>query len=140
MTPGEWVGRHAGGCLIDLPHLEPPLPVPPGRPWRWIATLWPDPYSDDGWAAHEWHPAERGWYLPGALTVGDIIEVGLTWPRPGTALMPAARWYGWLQRITHDAVICIGGYPHPVDAFADARPVIDELRLEQLDLFPEPVE
>lgn len=56
---GEWVLRHAGGCLIDIPD----LPIPATRiAWRWIATLWPDALCDDGFAALDWeedHAAGR---------------------------------------------------------------------------------
>ncbi len=126
---GERVFRHAGGCLIEGPDLPTPPPHTARDVVRWAATLWPDPARPDGWAALEWQPAPRGWWLPGPLAIGDIIEFGTTWParRP-----PVHRWYGWLDHATPYALIVVGPYPHPGDAHDDARPVIDALRLDQL--------
>ena len=42
MTAADWVFRHAGGCVIEVPPLALPTP-PPGTVLRaWVATLWRD--------------------------------------------------------------------------------------------------
>jgi hypothetical protein len=129
---GEWVFRHAGGCLLDTPDLPVPLV---GLGWRWVATVWPDPLTADGWDSFVWAPGERGWQLPLTLAIGDVVEFGITshdpWGRPLEA--HTHRWYGWLDHATDLALIIRGPYPHPRPAVDDARPVIDELRLDQLD-------
>jgi len=129
---GEWVFRHAGGCLIDTPD----LPVPANRiACRWIATLWPDPLSADGWAALDWEQGQRGWQIPDTLAVGDVIEFGITSRDPmGTPIEASThRWYGWLDHATDLALIVHGPYTHPARAVADAQPIVDEIRLDQLD-------
>lgn len=137
MNTPEWVFRHAGGCLIDTPDLTVPN-TPPGPPWRWIATLWPDPYRADGWAVLEWTPAERGWWMPVTLAIGDVIEFGITWADPQAGRDgPTARWYGWVDHATDRALVVHGPFPYPSDAVDAARAVVDELRLDQLDA-PEP--
>jgi hypothetical protein len=42
------------------------------------------------------------------------------------------RWFGWLDNTTSRALIVHGPYHHPSDAAAAARPLIDEIRLDQL--------
>ncbi|MDO8392460.1 MAG: hypothetical protein Q7V57_18455 [Actinomycetota bacterium] len=128
----EWVFRHAGGCLIDTPD----LPIPAHSvAWRWTATLWPEPLALDGFAALEWEHGQRGWQIPATLAAGDIIEFGITTHDPHGAPIAAAtyRWYGWLHHATDLALIVHGPYAHPTDAVVAARPVIDEIRLDQLD-------
>ena len=132
-TAVEWVLRHAGGCLLDTPDVAVTEPVPPGMPWRWIATVWPDRYQPDGWNALEWRLGERGWQLPDTLAVGDVIEVGLSWlhaHRPD--LDRTYRWYGWLTYATPLALVVNGPYPHPSHAVRAAQHVVDEIRLAQL--------
>lgn len=132
-TAVEWVLRHAGGCLLDTPDIPINEPAPPGVPWRWIATVWPDRYQPDGWNALEWHQGERGWQLPDTLAVGDIIEVGLSWLHPHRPdLDRTYRWYGWLAYATPLALVVNGPYPHPAHAVRAAQHVVDEVRLAQL--------
>jgi hypothetical protein len=128
----DWVFRHAGGCLLDTPD----LPVPTrGIGWRWVATIWPEPLAADGWDSLLWQPGERGWQLPFTLAIGDILEFGITshdpWARPIEA--DTRRWYGWLDHATDYALIVRGPYAHPRRAVDAARPIVDELRLDQLD-------
>ena len=127
----QWVFRHAGGAVIDTPDLPAPANLGRSDLYRWTATLWPDPLRVDGWAALEWAPAPRGWWAPPTLAVGDVIEFGITWTAPRRRRR-THRWFGWLERVTPGALIVVGPYPHPEDAFVDARPVIDEVRLDQL--------
>ncbi len=131
-TVGEWVFRHAGGCLIDWPD----LPIPPSRiAWRWVATLWPDALRNDGYAALEWDDSLRGWQIPMTLSVGDVIEFGITTHDPAGEPIEASthRWYGWLDHATEFGLIVWGPYPHPSEALADSRARVDELRIDQLD-------
>lgn len=129
----DWVFRHSGGCLIEQPDLLATSP-PPGRPWRWAATVWSDPICDDGWNAFVWSDGERGWQLAATLTVGDIIEFGIVFYDDHDQPLEkcTVRWIGWLQRTTAHAVILRGPYPHPADAELDATTVIDEVRLNTL--------
>ena len=131
MSATEWVFRHAGGCLIEAPDLAEPLPRPQGEPWSWIATVWADLTASDGWGAHEWERAQRGWWLPSTIAIGDVVEFGITWP-VGAQTEATVRWYGWLQRCTVHALVLVGPYSHPSHAVAAAKPTIDELRLDQL--------
>ena len=133
MNPAEWVFRHAGGCLIETPDLPTPTLVPGGVPWRWTATLWPDPYRVDGWAALEWASGERGWWVPVTLAVGDVVEFGITWADSRRGIDgPTVRWFGWLERTTERAAIIHGPHHHPDDAYSAARSLVDEVRLTQL--------
>ena len=131
MNALQHVFRSAGGCLVDHPDLPRPGV---GVPWRWIATVWPEPASPDGWAALEWQAGERGWQLPTTLMVGDVIEFGTCGvdhdgePIRGTA----RRWYGWLERLTELAAIVVGPYPDAPAAARGAQPAVDELRCAQL--------
>jgi hypothetical protein len=127
----DHVFRHAGGCLVD----HPDLPLPSlGLPWRWIATVWPEPATLDGWAALEWQPGDRGWQLPATLMVGDVVEFGTCGldddgrPIRGTA----CRWYGWLHHVAELAAVVVGPYPDAARATRAAQPVVDELRCAQL--------
>lgn len=130
----DWVFRHAGGCLIETPDLPMPAPTPAGLPWRWVATLWADRFQPDGWAVLEWSLAERGWRLPAALAIGDIVEFGATWSdAPRGIAGPTVRWYGWVDHATDRALVVRGPYSHPADAAAGARMVVDEMRIDQLD-------
>ena len=129
---GEHVLRHAGGCLIDTPD-QPPLPRPYGTwLWRYVATVWPDVYQDDGWDALVWSPGERGWRLPTTLAVGDVIEFGVAVIDTVGVRWGERRWWGWLDHATDRALIIHGPYPHPADAHRDARTVVDDVRLAQL--------
>ena len=105
MSATEWVFRHAGGCLIEAPDLAEPLTPPSGEPWPWIATVWADPTAGDGWGAHEWERAQRGWWLPSTIAIGDVVEFGITWPA-GAETEATVRWYGWLQRCTVHGARC----------------------------------
>ena len=134
MIAGERVFRHAGGCLIETPDLEVQGLARIGEPWRWIASLWLDQYRPDGWAVLEWTPAERGWWLPVTLAIGDVVEFGITWAdEPRGLAGPTARWYGWVDHATDRALVMRGPYPHPIHAVQAARAVVDEIRLDQLD-------
>jgi hypothetical protein len=129
---GEWVFRHAGGCLIEVPD----LPIPrAGFACRWIATLWPDALAVDGWSFLQWASGERGWRLPVTLAIGDVVEFGITShdPHGRPIASSTSLWYGWLEHATHYALIVRGPYRHPCHAAAAARPTVDELRLDQLD-------
>ena len=129
----DYVFRHAAGCLIEGPTLVPPVSVST-LPYRWMATLWPDPLQADGWDFHEWERGERGWLLPVTLAVGDIIEFGVTWADHRRGISgPTVRWFGWLDHATERALVIQGHYDHPAEALVDANRVVDELRLEQLD-------
>jgi hypothetical protein len=128
---GEHVLRHAGGRLIDTPDL-PPLSTR-GAVWRYVATLWPDRYERDGWGALVWDPAERGYFLPPALAVGDVIEFGIAVLASNGRKLAEHRWWGWLDHSTDRALIVHGPYEHPTPAHVAARPTIDEVRLTQLD-------
>ena len=128
----EWVFRHCGGCIIDLPD----LPTPPANPaWRWVATRWPEPIQDTEWEALMWHPGERGFLLPDTLAIGDVLEFGITCTGADGQLDLAhtSRWYGWLDHATDYGLIVRGPYPDHLAAAAAARPAIDEIRIAQLD-------
>jgi hypothetical protein len=129
---GEWVFRHAGGCIIDTPDLTTTEPCFE-TPYRWVATMWPDPRRPDGWGVLEWQVGERGWVIPASLAVGDVIEFGITWADHSRGIGgPTVRWFGWLDNTTSRALIIHGPYPHPSDAAAAAQALIDEIRLDQL--------
>lgn len=130
MIASEWVFRHAGGCLIESPELAPAKARGVGGAWCWVATVWPDDSASDGWGASEWERAERGWWLPPTLAIGDVVEFGVTWPDDRQP--PIRRWYGWLQRCTVHALVLVGPFEHPALALESATPTIDELRLAQL--------
>jgi hypothetical protein len=132
MSAVEWVFRHAGGCLIDTPD----LPVPrTGVGWRWAATLWTDPYTLGGWTRLLWVPGERGWQLPATLAIGDVLEFGITHHDHRGRPNPRCTWcwFGWFDHATDYALIVHGPYDHPTHAVDAAQPVVDELRLRQLD-------
>jgi hypothetical protein len=132
VSAGEWVFRHAGGCIIDTPDLVANV-VSTESPYRWVATLWPDPQAGDGWGVLEWRRAERGWVMPATLAVGDVIEFGITWADHTRGIDgPTVRWFGWLDNTTSRALIIHGPYPHPAEAASAARPLVDEIRLDQL--------
>ncbi len=131
MSTNEYVFRHAGGCVIDFPDITVDNP-PAWQPWRWIATVWPDQYRPDGWAAFEWAQGERGWILPDTLAVGDVIEFGLAWFDASGQCVCVHRWFGWMPYATHYALVVTGPFEDPRLAFAEARSAIDEIRLEQL--------
>jgi hypothetical protein len=132
VSVGEWVFRHAGGCIIDTPDLTTTEPCFETR-YRWVATMWPDTRRPDGWGVLEWQVGERGWVIPASLAVGDVIEFGITWADCARGIDgPTVRWFGWLDNITSRAVIIHGPYPHPADAADAARPLVDEIRLDQL--------
>jgi hypothetical protein len=136
-TAAEWVFRHAGGCLIEVPPLELPTPRPSHTALHsWVSTLWRDVAGHGGWARLDWVRADRGWELPRHLAVGDVLEFGLaavdlvnTYP-PGWD----RRWYGWLRYCTDLAVVVVGRYPNPEATAAAAAETIDEIRLGQLTL------
>jgi hypothetical protein len=130
MTVGEFVFRHAGGCLIE----SPDLPTPPSsavQSWRWIATVWIDGHAADGWGALEWSPGERGWVLPTTTALGDVIEFGVGWTN-ADGRTDHVRWWGWIERCSVRALVIVGPYDHPIHATDAARCVVDEVRLSQL--------
>jgi hypothetical protein len=131
MNAAEFVFRHAGGCLIESPDLEPRQPDDVER-WAWVVTLWRDSRSADGWSALEWRPGERGWTVPATTSIGDVVEFGVG------AINAAGetrfdRWWGWIRRVGYRALVVVGPFEHPVCAEFDARSTVDELRLSQLD-------
>ena len=105
------------------------LPTPPDRSSlvAWVATLWPDATSNNGWSALAWSKADRGLGAPRHLAVGDV--------RRGSASPPSARrtltvedfelrWYGWVAYSTDLALIVEGPYPHaPAAADGAATPL-----------------
>lgn len=131
MTAGEFVFRHAGGYLLETPDLEPAHSGDVEN-WTWVATLWRDRQSHDGWAALEWRPGERGWLMPGTTTIGDVVEFGVgALDRAGASHFD--RWWGWIERFTNLALVVVGPFDHPIHAEHAARSTVDELRLCQLD-------
>ncbi|MGE0308496.1 MAG: hypothetical protein AB7Q27_22375 [Acidimicrobiia bacterium] len=131
MNATEFVFRHAGGCLIESPDLTPRHPSDVEY-WAWAATLWEDRSCVDGWAALQWRPGERGWVVPATTSIGDVVEFGVgAIDRTGRPRFD--RWWGWVSRVSHRALVVIGPFEHPVCAGRDARPTVDELRLSQLD-------
>lgn len=128
---GEHVLRHAGGNLIDTPD-QPLLHRPAGTDiWRYVATLWPDLYQPDGWAAQFWLPGERGWHLPRTLAVGDVVEFGLV-VHAERRTVAEDRWWGWVDHTTERALLVHGRYEHPAHAHREAQRLVDEVRLAQL--------
>lgn len=127
----DFVFRHAGGCLLETPDLEPARPADV-ESWIWVATVWRDRCTADGWAALEWRPGERGWIIPVTTSVGDIVEFGA-----GAVDMKGRRrcdrWWGWIRRVSHCAVVVVGPFEHPLLAHEDASAIVDELRLSELD-------
>ena len=136
MNACEYVFLHAGGCLLESPDLDE-LSGPRGAyAWRWVATLWRDADQADGWQAMVWETAERGWWLPPALTYGDVVEFGASTLDADLEQHDVERWWGWVSRITPFAVVLSGPYVHPMRAYEAARPSVDELRLAQLGPLP----
>ncbi|MBI5089640.1 MAG: hypothetical protein HZB15_12515 [Actinobacteria bacterium] len=132
MDTSEFVFRHAGGCLIESPDL-PALSWASAQRWRWVATVWIDQQAPDGWGALEWTPGERGWELPATTAIGDVVEFGVGWTNNQGAL-ECDRWWGWIERCNLRALVVIGPYDHPLHAANAARPIVDEVRLSQLDV------
>lgn len=134
MTAGEYVFRHAGGCLIDFPEIKAP-PHPVGQPWRWIATLWRDSLRPDGWASLDWLPGERGWQVPDTISCGDVLEFGVGRYDPSTGTwLDSHRWFGVASYSTPLALVVVGPFRNPSDATLAAQPTIDEIRADQLFL------
>ena len=121
----EFVFRHAGGCLIEIPDLD----TPPGTRRCWVATLWHDPTARTI-TRLLWQPGERGWQLPITLAVGDVIEFGAT--IDDTDSTASTTWYGWLDHATDRALIVRGRYRDANCALDGARLLVDEIRLAQL--------
>ena len=122
----EFVFRHAGGCLIEIPDLD----TSAGIRRCWVATLWHDPTARTI-TRLVWHPGERGWQLPVTLAVGDVIEFGAASTGDGGETC-STHWYGWLDHATDRALIVRGPYLHSGAAIDDARMLVDEIRLAQL--------
>src|SRR5688500_16508116 len=99
MNAIEFVFRHAGGCLLETPDLEPTHPAAIEN-WQWVGTLWRDRRRADGWAVLEWQPGERGWLIPATTSLGDIVEFG-TGAIDARGHTRFDRWWGWMQRISH---------------------------------------
>lgn len=131
MTSTEFVFRHAGGCLLETPDLRPREPADVEN-WQWVVTLWRDRRCADGWAVLEWRPGERGWELPATTSIGDIVEFGAG-VVTADGRTHVDRWWGWIRRISHRALVVVGPFEHPLFADEDARATVDELRLSQLD-------
>lgn len=132
MIATDHVLRHAAGHLVDFPDIaiDPRVVV---APWRWVASVWPDPLEPGGWARQVWAPGERGWQIPYTLIVGDVIEFGIAWyDQSGSEATLDSRWYGWVTHGTERALVLDGPHPDANAAFAAARPTIDEIRLAQL--------
>lgn len=131
----DWVFRHAGGCLIEVPPLQLPPPGPRCYLSAWAATWWQDAASLTGWSTWRWERAERGWALPRHLAVGDVIEFGLATISNVDGTVVAGcdlRWYGWLRCCTDRALIVDGGYDNPAWAADAAAGTLAELRLAEL--------
>ena len=122
----EFVFRHAGGCLIEIPDLD----TSAGVRRCWVATLWHDP-TVRAITRLLWHAGERGWQLPVTLAVGDVIEFGAASTNDGGETH-STHWYGWLDHATDRALIVRGPYLHSGAALDDARMLVDEIRLAQL--------
>lgn len=135
----EWVFRHADGYLIDLP--DQPIPTRPGV-WRWVATVWADPLQPGGWSRLMWPDGPRGHLVVAPLTLGDVVEFGVTAP-DATGASDAAvtsQWYGYLHHSTRRALVIHGPFRNPADATRAARSLVDEVLLEQLAPPAEPVD
>lgn len=131
MDATEFVFRHAGDCLLESPDLEP-RQLDDVENWAWVATLWRDRQSADGWAALEWPAGERGWVIPATTSIGDIVEFGVG-AIDAVGATRFDRWWGWIRRVSLRAIVVVGPFPHPVCAEQDAQSTVDELRLSQLD-------
>lgn len=92
----------------------------------WTATMWPDARLPGGWGRLVWEldpQAARGWLLPEALAMGDIIEFGVNSPSR------SLRWYGIVDSYDVDAWLTLQGpYPHPATAHHDAERLLAPLR------------
>ena len=122
----EFVFRHAGGCLIEIPDLDTPM----GVRRCWVATLWHDPAAR-AITRLVWQPGERGWQLPVTMAVGDVIEFGVAVTDDG-GNAHSTHWYGWLDHATDRALIVRGPYEHSGTAIEASRSLVDEIRLAQL--------
>ena len=122
----EFVFRHAGGCLIEIPDLD----TSAGTRRCWVATLWHDP-TERAITRLLWQPGERGWQLPVTLAVGDVIEFGAASTDAGGETL-STHWYGWLDHATDRALIVRGPNRHSSAAIDAARLLVDEIRLAQL--------
>ena len=131
MNAGEFVFRYAGGCVLETPDLDP-RQVADVENWAWIATIWTDPRQLGGWGVLEWTPGQRGWIVPATTAIGDVVEFGVG-ALDTSGHTRFDRWWGWIARVSHHALIVIGPFPHPSRAEDAARSTIDELRLNQLD-------
>lgn len=117
-------GRHRlrvpAGVLID---------APVGVPGHgWLATLWPQPDSEVGWARMLWEPDHvhgTGWIVPQRLAGGDVIEFGADQPDH------VARWYGIID--SYDAVEWLtvqGPYNDPTAAHDHAQALLAAVRYQ----------
>jgi len=131
MNAGEFVFRHAGGCLLETPDLEPRR-FDDVENWRWVVTVWADPRAVDGWGVLEWRPGERGWTIPATTAIGDVVEFGAG-AIDAVGASRFDRWWGWIKRVSHSAIVVVGPFDHPSHAEHAARSTVDELRLGQLD-------
>lgn len=131
----DWVFRHAGACLIEVPPLQLPPLLERCYLTSWVATWWRDAASPTGWSLWRWDRAERGWELPRHLAIGDVLEFGLAMVSNADGTVVAGcdlRWYGWLRYSTDMALVVDGAYADAASAAAAATVPLAELRLTQL--------
>jgi hypothetical protein len=84
----------------------------------WMATVWPDERSPEGWSRMLWCPDEtigRGWVIPDRLALGDVIEFG------SVTASRDERWYGLLDSYDVSGWLTLQGpYADPGTAQHDA--------------------
>jgi len=131
----DWVFRHAGGCLIEVPPLQLPPLLDRCYSTSWVATWWRDASSPTGWRWWRRDQAERGWELPRHLAIGDVLEFGLAMVSTADGTVVAGcdlGWYGWLRYSTDLALVGDGPYPDPASTGDPSTVPLAELRLTQL--------
>lgn len=121
--PYDWTrfGRHRLRAIHAVVIDSPLGPAGHG----WLATTWPAPETDAGWARLLWQfdGANGGWIIPGRLAGGDVVEFGAD-----RADYPV-RWYGIVD--SYDAVewlVIQGPYAGPWEAHEDAQQILAQMR------------